>query len=69
MNHGQLARAVPIGDHLVRDPATHRRLPPEGVVVVVDTFWIRRVRDGSVELQPETFSAPSAEQAPHDSEA
>lgn len=35
---------------LVRDPVTMQPLPPEGVIVAVNSHWLRRLAEGDVEL-------------------
>jgi hypothetical protein len=37
----------------VRDPVTHKALPPEGMDVSNSTYWHRRLNDGDVELVTE----------------
>jgi len=39
---------VPIDGARVVDPETGLILPPEGAAVPRDTFWLRRIMDGSV---------------------
>ncbi|MBI4209527.1 MAG: DUF2635 domain-containing protein [Deltaproteobacteria bacterium] len=34
----------------VRDPKTHRPLPPEGMKVRKSVYWMRRLRDRDVEI-------------------
>lgn len=43
-------RIRPAPGLLVRDPFTHRQLPPDGDVVNRTTYWERRLMDGDVEL-------------------
>lgn len=52
----------PVGELLVRDPLTRERLPQAGAVVPKSSFWMRRLREGSVEEVPEpkTKSKPAA---------
>jgi len=42
---------------IVRDPETKEMLPEEGKIVVLNGFWRRRLKDGSV--QSEDPPAPS----------
>ena len=40
---------TPMPGHLVRDPETREALPPGGAVVPWDTYWRRRLLDGSIQ--------------------
>jgi hypothetical protein len=42
---------VPGGEGL-RDPRTRRKIPAEGLEVVADNFWHRRLAQGDVTLDP-----------------
>ena len=42
----------PAPGRMVRDPATGRPLPERGAVVEKTQFWLRRVKDGDVEMLP-----------------
>jgi hypothetical protein len=48
------------GLHVVREPWTHRVLPPEGREVPEDQFWMQRLRDGDVELAEPPHGPPAA---------
>lgn len=65
---GMRALAVPRGPEersFIRDPQSGRFLPQEGVEVVVDVFWVRREREGAVELRPIASEEPApAESVP-----
>ena len=39
---------VPAAGLNVRDPATGEPLPAEGRAVRIDSYWLRRLRDGDV---------------------
>ena len=59
---GTRALAVPRGPEersFIRDPQSGRFLPQEGVEVVVDVFWVRREREGAVELRPLAEEQPA----------
>jgi hypothetical protein len=49
----------PADGMMVRNPETNLFLAPEGEMVPRDSFWLRRIADGSVTLA----DAPAAEQA------
>lgn len=66
---GKRALAVPRGPEersFIRDPQSGRFLPQEGVEVVVDVFWVRREREGAVELRPleDEQPAPAGSEPP-----
>lgn len=42
----------PAPGRMVRDPATGLPLPERGAVVEKTQFWLRRVKDGDVEMLP-----------------
>lgn len=43
----------------VHDPATYLELPQEGVSVVLDSYWIRRLNAGDVLEVPPADAAPA----------
>jgi regulator of protease activity HflC (stomatin/prohibitin superfamily) len=68
MKDGQRIRLVPNG--LVRDPVTRVPLPKEGADVTLDTYWRRRIADGSVtatkiELEAEVLPPIATEEPRH----
>lgn len=44
---------------IVRDPATYLELPPEGLAVEMDSYWIRRLNAGDVLEVPPASAAPA----------
>jgi hypothetical protein len=44
----QIVHIIPVDGSLVRMPGTNTHLPPAGADVVLDTYWRRRLADGSV---------------------
>jgi hypothetical protein len=58
MARGETKFVKPLKDLLVRMPDTMTPLPEDGAEVEWNTYWRRRVRDGSVEIVP--TSGPKA---------
>jgi len=57
-------RLLPKPGATVIDPSSRGRVPPEGIEVAkLDTYWARRMADGSVSIAPEP-AAPRPERDP-----
>ena len=54
----------PVGDLVIRDPRSRVLLPAEGAEVPETAFWLRRLRDESVELADAPKPPADAENAP-----
>lgn len=61
----------PIEGRLVRRPETGEILPPDGMSVPRDSYWIRRVREGDVEEceAPKAATPPRVREAKEAKEA
>ena len=46
----EIVHIVPADGGFVRMPGTNTHLPPAGADVVLDTYWRRRLADGSVKV-------------------
>ena len=55
---------VPAADKTVRDPQTGRALPADGALKEKSAYWLCRVRDGDVRVQPATKPAAQAPSKP-----
>ncbi len=58
---GERRLAVPREGARVMSPETGRPLAPEGEVVTVSVFWVRRERDKDLDLLPVPPPAPEVE--------
>ena len=47
----QQMKVYPVEGRRVRDPATGQVVPSEGLLVPRTSYWVRRLRDGDVELR------------------
>lgn len=72
-----LKPAVP--DLIVRDPITKQALPKEGKLVLIDSYWTRRIKAGDVHViihktasvgptEVDLSPQPEMPSAPHDNE-
>lgn len=55
-------KLVPRTGMIVIDPATRKALPADGIDVEMDSYWIRRMKDGDVSQAEE--QKPAAEAPP-----
>lgn len=60
MARGDTKFVKPLKGLLVRMPVTMTPLPEGGAVVEWNTYWRRRLRDGSIEIVPTTSTPREA---------